>query len=190
MVTTLDAGRQAYIGAAHPYFRRSQSPQKSGDMQQHIALCGTPSTAARDHQWPLLRNFAAPTPTADIISRPGYWKRIPPNKPPGMPFFTAPRAKDTWVDVGPGRQELREKSSRKTPSLIHFRFWIKVCVRDGHCRYAYTFAEKTKHAKDSCDKVCSIRPYTALVKSNMLFSKKAERLLHGISLVRVSNAKG
>ena len=43
-----------------------------------------------------------------------------------MPFFTAPRANETWVEVGPGKQAPNAKSSMNTLSLIHFSFWIKV----------------------------------------------------------------
>lgn len=89
------------------------------DWMAAVRRQSTPSTAARDHQYSDFKKLAAPTPTADIIMRPGYWNRTPPSRPPGMPFLMAPRAKETCVDVGPGRQELSEKSSRNTDSLIH-----------------------------------------------------------------------
>jgi hypothetical protein len=81
-----------------------------------------PSTVACIAGFLCVRKLAAPYPTADIINRPGYWNRTPPNKPPDIPCLTAPNANETCVDVGPGRQEERAKSSIKAVSLIHLSF--------------------------------------------------------------------
>jgi hypothetical protein len=63
-----------------------------------------------------------------IIIAPGYWKRIPDNSPPRMPFFTTPMAKDICVDVGPGMHWPRASSSMNTPLLIQFKRSTNVCT--------------------------------------------------------------
>ncbi len=48
-------------------------------------------------------------------------------RPPVTPLCTTPMAKETWVEVGPGRHWDRPSSSRKTADDSHLSFSTKTC---------------------------------------------------------------
>jgi hypothetical protein len=66
-------------------------------------------------------------PRAVMMMAPGYWKRMPERRPPGIPFLTTPMAKENCVEVGPGRHWQSARISMKRPALIHLSFSTNVC---------------------------------------------------------------